>query len=544
MRSHPCTWRCCAPQPAGSVFAFRAATLATVASLFVAVGSMTAAAQGGKTVLEDSVRFRGTEWTVVPLVTLDSSRNADTLAIRQVGRVYVLGQGRLVFEGRRTRGGRWALFTVMDGTVRRLVEMGRAFTLPDGRKHRIEIGLDGFVEAGRVTLRAHGPDGVPNVLLSTDGVSWRRELGGQDTIRLGEAPAVVDWAGVISAERDSSLVLSVSFREPKTNGVVRLKNGLVERILMSGDSLPGVGVADAGYRVHGAFGTVELGLKQFVLTSQGWIAVFRTRPAGKYQEFLIARTRDAAPRELLRAEPWDRAVDSLGMATVLPGDNVIMSRGGAIGVVDTAGAWRPLLSAEDIAAPKKETFHLTEVTPLDGSGGALLSIHFSRFDTYSMGTSGIAYGTSWSAWPKLFYFDGSQAKAVRVDTTKVTGSLYTNLRPQPVVRPVPGYQAGVIITQPYFLSNPKSPAMYFDAGLESPVTAPAFRTASGDIELHRLVGWNSDTEAVGEMERPRVAQAAVRLLPFRPCGAPNPLQRVVRQRHVVRVAARQVEDRW
>ena len=460
-----------------------------------AVAIAPALAQVSPNPIQDSTRFRGAEWEVVSIITLDSSRNADTTAIRNVGRVYFLGPGRVVFEGRLTKGGKWALFGAVGGVTRRLGEIDRDFVLPDGSKRRLECCRDGSVGGGLVGLSARAFGGLANFVMATDGESWRRVVGERDTLRIGDSPAILANAiNLVSVGDDGSLVVSVSFKQPKAHGILRLGGDSAERLLFSGDSLPGVGLADTktGAGVWAYDGT---GVKQFIPTNDGWIASYSAKIAGKQQDLLIRRSGDAAPRVIWRMEIVGRS-DGIGTMTALSGGSVIFQRDSIVGMVDTSGTWRPLLTRSDIAPPKDESFKLTGVTPLAGGSGdgALFSIHFSKYNVYSMGTSGIASSTTWSAWPKLFHFDGSGTRELRSDSAVTLTSLYTSLPPQPVARRLPGYDGFILEHQ--LGRSLKEPARYFDATLGRIVTLPAFRTPEGDIGLDRLIGWNSESEAV------------------------------------------------
>jgi hypothetical protein len=215
---------------------------------------------------------------------------------------------------------------------------------------------------------------------------------------------------------------------------------------------------------------------------------------GKQQEVLVRRSGDATPRVIWRTDIVGRMDRGIGNMSVMPSGSVIFQRDTLVGIVDTNGTWRTLLAPTAIATPKDESFRLTDVTPLGSTGdAALLSVSFSKYNVYSMGTSGIATSTTWSAWPKLFHFDGSTVTEVK-DSAAAFTSLYTSMSPQPIARRIAGYD-GLVLAHP-LASGPKIPAKYFDPSLGGIVPAPAFRTNQGDISLDQLIGWNSESEAV------------------------------------------------
>ena len=98
-----------------------------LAALNVATPTSAQAQQSRPTLLGDSLRFRGAEWELVPIVSIDSSPSADTMAVRQIGRAFWLAAGRFVYEGRTTLTKKWALFGHVDGRPTRLAVSAWSF---------------------------------------------------------------------------------------------------------------------------------------------------------------------------------------------------------------------------------------------------------------------------------------------------------------------------------------------------------------------------------------------------------------------------------
>lgn len=465
-----------------------------IAGMFCALAPLVVSAQTRPTLLADSSRLRGAEWTVVPLVQLDSSRTADTTAFRQIRGVFPLAPGRLLFEGRLTRSGKWGLYSVEGGAVRRVSQFGVEFTEPDGEKKKAL----GILESagGRLAVMASIRSRLPNAHLLTDGTSWRRMISTNDTLKLGDAPVVLSGLSLVKLENDGSLLLRVTLRTPKGEGIVRLRDGRLERVLMTGDTLPGIGVVDASYAVRGMFGSVAVGMKQFTPTSQGWVAVFRHGlGSGTWRDHVVIRQGSDPPRLRFTTDPWSKPYEGLGDVTLLPGGELVAQRGESVGVIDTAGAWKQLLTAAEARLPKNQVFFLTQATPVDAtSNRALLSIAFSRSDV-SSSTHGVTFSTSWSVWPRLFHYDGAKATEVAADSGLVMTGVYINIRPEPVVRALPGYDRDLIASHSFAMGR-RASALYFDEEHKRLVEAPAFRTASGNIGVEALLAWNSDNEAI------------------------------------------------
>jgi len=453
--------------------------------------------QSRSTVLRDSARFRGAEWEVVPIVRLDSSKTTDTMAVREVRRVYWLAPGRLVYEGRLAKGGKRALFGVVDGVTRRLVVSGQEFTEPDGRKKK--INLDQIIHSGPGFIAMVVAVEKRSALFVTDGALWRHVLMQRDTITLAGTAAEVDHFALIDFERDCSLLLRFSSRAQQLYGIVRLTNRRADRVLMQDDSLPGI--ARLPYQQERLFG-LPYGVMEFIPRKEGrWLAVVRTHEGGKYVEHVVLSDGSNPARVLLRTEPFgmrEENSNSIRFVALSPAGEVVLQRGQSIGVIGADGTWRPLLGPEDVR--DEGGFALRDVAWIDRrSSRGLLSIWLSETSTSVSSQGSLTVSHMWSPWPKLYYFDGTRATEVRADTTMRADGVFTSMSPSAVVHSVPGYDEGVILHHPLVLARTASP-MFFDAERSAFAPAPAFRTGAGDIGLQSLVAWNGDNEAIVRLD--------------------------------------------
>jgi hypothetical protein len=455
--------------------------------------------QSRQNALQDSARFRSAEWEVVPIVRLDSSKTADTMAVRDIRSVHWLGPSRLVYQGRLARGGKWALFGVVDGVTKRLMVSGEEFREPDGRKTKIDLRYSRVVAGpGSIAVVANIDSRSPNAILASDGATWRRVLMVKDTLTLDGKPITVDGFALREVAPDGALHLSILAKAQNVSGMVRLTGNVLERLLLQGDSIAGVEPFDFDYQLRGGFGLSGLptGVRVFKpLSGGGWVAIVRrNQGSGRYVEHILTSV-GQAPRELMRTKPFGsrQSHDSIGFIAVSPTGEVLLERGAEIGLVGADGAWRPLLGPADIR--HNEGYRLGDVAWLDQrSSRAILSVWLLR-TSVSSSTSGISVMRTRSLWPKLFYFDGSGATEVRADTTVRADAAFVSWDPSPIASNVPGYDEGVIVDQRLSATGTTA-AMFFDTERRTFVPAPAFRTTVGDIGLESLIAWNNDNEAI------------------------------------------------
>lgn len=455
--------------------------------------------------LRDTARFTGAEWSVKQLVTLDSSKTSDTLAIREVGRAEWIAPGRVVFIGRATKGGKWGLYFIVDGALKRMLVSGQEFTGPDGRKRKVNAD-QGFVRHtdGVAMLSAAGSR-FPNEVLFTNGVEWRRVFSDKDTVDVAGSSVVIDGFGFRGADADGRLLFTIESKAagpkaPATIRYVRLNNAMqLEPLVILGDSLPDVGRVEP-FALRQILG-IPSGLKEFIPSDGGWMGLLRTHEGGrKYIDHLLVTDGSGKNlRELFRADTFGMRglADSVGFLEQAPNGDVILQRALTIGVVGAAdGKWRQLLTADDVKPPKDGGFTTGEVVWLDKSSSrALLSVWLSQV-SYSSSTSGVSVMRLWSMYPRMFYYDGTRAVEVRADTTLKADGTYVSWRPSTFARRVAGYDEGVIVELPATKLAPKRLRAVFDAATGTFVPVPPFRTDSGDYTPGGILGWNSENEVM------------------------------------------------
>lgn len=465
-----------------------AAILLVLAAPIAAQGVPPQAHSAPPNPLHDSLRLRGTEWDVIPIVRLDSGKPGDSMAVRQILAVFHLAPARVVYVAKLADGGDWTLFSWVDGVTRRLAVHGKEFLEPDGKRKRIYdrfwhvAGPRWFAAATTVEKRMP----LPNAVYVTDGSSWHRVLLEGDTVSVSGTSMVIDDFDLRAVEHDGTLLLDLVSKSPKTRGVVRVKDGGFERVVMQGDSLPGVSKFEPYYTLHQTFG-MESGLKYFSTHDGYWIAIVRSHEGSRnYIDHVLLQSPGKPPRSILRTEPFSmrNARDSVVFVALSPAGDVLVQRDSSILLVAADGTSRALLGPEQVG---HRSFGLFDVTWLeDASSRALLSVALLQ---------STSSGMTASLLPKLFYYDGSRAVEVRPDTTAPVDRIFTNLRPARVARNIPGYTQGAVVDFATRLGG-KGGEWYFDPQRATVVAMPTFRTKAGDIGVDKLVGWNNDHEAV------------------------------------------------
>lgn len=469
---------------------FRQSLILAATSLAAAVALPAQVQQSRPTMLGDAERFHGAEWEVVPLVRLDSSKTADTMAIRQLGDVAVLGPRRYVYAGQLTNGKKWALFSVLDGTTTRLGVDDREF-MTDGRKTKMWIGarLRIVTFGGRALGWFAVGQRLPNAIWTTDGTTWKPFLREGDTLRVGGEALVVSAFAGGSADSSGGLLLNITSKTPKFSGIVRFTSSGVEKVLAEGDSLPGV----TSLKLFGAsvFGLMS-GLKALEPTRTGWVALVRNDHGGRrYQDVVIARDSAGAMKVIAQSDTFGirEGRDSIGTRMFpSPAGDVLLQRGQVVGIATSTGEWKPLAGPEQML-PHKDGHELSEAHWLDGRSRVLFAVTLAKTQVSST-TSGVSVYRTSSMTPLLFYHDGTRTTAVRPDST-FQPNVFTNFAASTTLARVPGYD-DVTVRQRFTGDS----SWVFVPATTRFVPSPAFRTADGGTSVRAIIAWEGPSEAL------------------------------------------------
>ena len=434
----------------------------------------------------DTAWLRGATWEVVPIARLDSSKTKDTMAVKEIRRAFVLAPGRIVYEARLTDGNDWALFSWVNVETRRLAVQGKEFTAGDGLRKKIFLDRHWFYGARgwyAAPVAVERRVIIPNATYVTDGLEWKKIARSGDTVEVGGARVVLDDIIPRGVEADGTLLLSATFKD-KTIATLRWSDGRLERVWTNTDSLPGLGPVKP-WSLHETFGLWS-GMRTLRHEGRRAMALARVHVGGRrYIDNVLVVDTAGVAAVVLRSDTIGTRDERRGIhfAAMSPTGAVIAQHGQGIGIVAAGGQWRELLGEAQIG---HKQYRLADVMWLDDRDRAVIAVR-----PMETTMSGMNAREMHAANPMLFYWDGSAARKLSPDkVTILVSAEFTG----PVGRVVPGYRKGLVGS---VSSLPGlGEAWYFDPAASALIAVPAFRTTAGDVGVDKLIGWNSEREAV------------------------------------------------
>lgn len=196
-------------------------------------------------------------WQMKPLLTKGASAPDNAGTFQEFGDTYVM-ENFVVFWGRLGGGPKdWALFSLKDGKVSRILTSDIEFTAPDGRKITVSrvpgsrlssarailgreqknSGPTAVIRAGKRTLYISTQD--PDHVYGWNGETLTRVLGGGEFLKLDGVPYQVKRATVLDVDRSGQALLYWDASKPEAEGWALHDGANVAALWKEGDTLPG-----------------------------------------------------------------------------------------------------------------------------------------------------------------------------------------------------------------------------------------------------------------------------------------------------------------
>lgn len=453
-------------------------------------------------------------WKVTPLLRKGAAEAGST-DFPEFGWGVWVDSGELVFWAQAGADKNdWTLFSLRNGTLRKIARHDLEFTEPDGFKKKIRRGLGGYYPAGKILYVnvPLGRIGIDSNVYIWDGERLTKVLAKEDSLQIGSTSYTLDSVAVIGVRRDGKAMLSYRTEKPRKTSGCLLHDGTRLIVTPLPDPLPGLpGVSpdvegevsycplfpDATFiymSVRGA--PYKSGV--FRLTPQKAEKLLADGDADPFNEGKQLKIRYApivwatGPDTAIILGPLEAGKEGLQMP-------VVTYDQGKVRVIPTF--FRQSKGFNQYSMGYVYFPHLGEVE-------VIFTLMLQNYNSFAGRISRIL--------PDMYHFDGERLMAVPWEAvlgkdigqlSKGTGSLldlaFYGLPRRIEMRAVPGQARGVILEMPVKKDDPKR-TWYIDTNAKKfkLTRVPEFQLtgSSQHFDLDDVFAWKSENEALVRTE--------------------------------------------